>query len=62
MYPSRHLHKFGFAEQREYRLCGKENEDSLHILCHCPALSCKRYRFWDHTFLEPEDLAEKRRE
>jgi len=56
----RYSYKLGFAKQRKCRLCVKESENSLYILCYCLTLSCKRYRFWGRMFLEPEDLAEKR--
>jgi len=55
-----HLHRLGLAEIKECRLCGEESEDSSHVLCRCPALSCKRYRLWGKMFIEPRDLAEKR--
>jgi len=55
-----HLHKLGLTESKDCRLCGEESEDSSHILCRCPALSCKRYRLWGSMFTEPEDLADKR--
>lgn len=38
------------------RLCGDEREDSVHIGCHCPALTCKRYRNLGRMFLKPKDL------
>ncbi|XP_071572363.1 uncharacterized protein [Temnothorax nylanderi] len=41
-----HLFNLGLAEQKECRLCGDEKEDNVHILCHCPALVCKRYKTW----------------
>jgi len=55
-----HLHKLGLTESKDCRLCGEESEDSSHILCRCPALSCRRYRLWGSMFTEPGDLAEKR--
>ena len=39
--PLRYTH-FGLTEQKNYRLCREESEDSLHIL-RCPLLVCKRY-------------------
>jgi predicted Zn-ribbon and HTH transcriptional regulator len=51
-----HLHKFGHRERQECRLCGYEKEDSVHTVCDCPALACKRYRILGCMFLKPEDL------
>jgi predicted Zn-ribbon and HTH transcriptional regulator len=51
-----HLHKLGYTEGQECRLCGYEKEDSVHILCDCPVLACKRYRIFGCMFLKPEDL------
>ncbi|XP_032685833.1 uncharacterized protein LOC116850995 [Odontomachus brunneus] len=55
-----HLNKLGLTEQSDCRLCGEEREDSAHILCWCPVLTCKRYRSWGCVFMEPEDLNGKR--
>jgi hypothetical protein len=46
-----HLHK-----QQECRLCGYGKEDSVHIVCNCRVLACKRYRILGCMFLKPEDL------
>ena len=46
-----HLHELGHTERQECRLCGYENEDSVHIVCDCPVLACKRYRIWRYKFL-----------
>jgi hypothetical protein len=51
-----HLHKLGHTERQECRLCGHDKEDSVHIVCDCPVLACKRYRIWGCMFLKPEDL------
>ncbi|XP_071574629.1 uncharacterized protein [Temnothorax nylanderi] len=55
-----HLFNLGLAEQKECRLCGDEKEDNVHILCHCPALICKRYKTWGRTYLSPQDLESAR--
>lgn len=52
-----HLYNLGTTTQKECRLCG---EDSIYILCHCPALVCKRYRSWDDMFIKPKDLEDKK--
>ena len=28
--------------KQECRLCGHDKEDSVHTVCHCPVLACKR--------------------
>jgi hypothetical protein len=55
-----HLYKLGHTERQECRLCGYEKEDSVHTVCHCPVLACKRYRILGCMFLKPEDLANVR--
>jgi hypothetical protein len=51
-----HLHKLGHTQRQECRLCGHDKEDSVHMVCDCPALACKRYRILGCIFLKPEDL------
>jgi hypothetical protein len=51
-----HLYKLGHTEEQECRLCGYEKEDSVHIVCDCLVLACKRYRILGCMFLTPEDL------
>jgi hypothetical protein len=51
-----HLHKLGYTEGQESRMCGYEKEESVHIVCDCPVLACKRYRIFGCMFLKPEDL------
>jgi predicted Zn-ribbon and HTH transcriptional regulator len=55
-----HLHKLGYTEGQECRLCGYEKEDSVHTVCDCPVLACKRYRIFGCMFLKPEDLQNMR--
>jgi hypothetical protein len=50
-----HLCKLGHTERQECRLCGYDKEDSVHTVCDCPVLACKRYRIWGSMFLKPED-------
>ncbi|KYN30369.1 hypothetical protein ALC56_15345 [Trachymyrmex septentrionalis] len=33
---------------------GEKSEDSVHLLCCCPMLACKKYRSRDHMFLTSE--------
>jgi hypothetical protein len=51
-----YLYKLGCTERQECRLCGYEKEDSVHIVCDCPVLDCKRYRLLGCMFLKLEDL------
>jgi hypothetical protein len=48
------------TEGQELRLCGYEKEDTVHIVCDCPVLACKRYRILGCMFLKPEDLKKVR--
>jgi hypothetical protein len=48
------------TEWQKCRLCGYDKEDSIHIVCDCFVLACKRYRIWDSMFLKPEDLEKVR--
>jgi hypothetical protein len=41
-----HLYKLGHTERQECLLCGCDKEDSVHVVCDCPVLTCKRYRIW----------------
>ncbi|XP_070528303.1 uncharacterized protein [Cardiocondyla obscurior] len=55
-----HLHNLGIVEHYKCRLCKEENEDSIHILCHCPVLAVKRYLSWKKMFTDPGQLREAR--
>ncbi|XP_072757484.1 uncharacterized protein [Anoplolepis gracilipes] len=55
-----HMSILGLATQDTCRLCGEDREDSVHILCRCPALVLKRYRHLRSMFLEPGDLKNKK--
>jgi hypothetical protein len=55
-----HLYKLGHTETQKCQLCGHDKEDSVHIVCDCPVLACKRYRIWGSMFLKPEDLKKVR--
>ncbi|XP_020296935.1 uncharacterized protein LOC109861622, partial [Pseudomyrmex gracilis] len=44
------------VEESSCKFCGEEREDSVHILCRCPSLALKRFRFLGSMFVEPEDL------
>jgi hypothetical protein len=47
--------KLRLIEWQDCRLCGDEKEDSEHVVNHCPALACKRYRTLGCMFLKPND-------
>ena len=51
-----HLFKLGLAEQENCRLCRELKEDSIHILCNCPVLVCRRYNACGRMFIGSEDL------
>ncbi|XP_020296446.1 uncharacterized protein LOC109861283 [Pseudomyrmex gracilis] len=51
-----HLFNLGLVEESSCRFCGEEREDSVHILCRCPSLALKRFRFLGSMLVEPEDL------
>jgi hypothetical protein len=51
-----HLYKPGHTERQECRLCSYDKEDSVHTVCDCPVLACKRCRIWGNMFLKPKDL------
>ncbi|XP_020297531.1 uncharacterized protein LOC109862048 [Pseudomyrmex gracilis] len=51
-----HLFNLSLVEESNCRFCGKEREDSVYILCRCPSLVLKRFRFLGSMFVEPEDL------
>jgi hypothetical protein len=51
-----HLYKLGHTEQQDSWLCGCNREDSVHIVCDCPVLACKKHRTWGGVFLRPKDL------
>jgi len=44
-----HLFNLSLAERKDCRLCGEEKEDSIHILCYCPALAFRRYTLGSHV-------------
>jgi len=48
--------KLGYTQRQDCRLCRDEREDGVHIVGHCPALACKRYRNLGRMFLKPKDL------
>jgi hypothetical protein len=53
-------HKLGHTERQECQLYGHDKEDSVHTVCHCSVLACKRCRIWGSAFLKPEDLEKVR--
>jgi hypothetical protein len=53
----RHLHLLGLSDSLLCRMCGAEDETSVHILCEYEALASHRYVYLG-SFLEPEDIRE----
>jgi virulence-associated protein VapD len=39
-----HMYKLRFTDKQECLLCGDVKVNSVHIVCDCPVLVCKRYR------------------
>ena len=39
---SAHMFKPGPTQQQDCQLCRDKKEESVHIVCHCLALACKR--------------------
>ncbi|KAJ8933299.1 hypothetical protein NQ318_010615 [Aromia moschata] len=51
-----HLNKMGlYNGDLRCRMCNKETESALHILCQCEALDRKRQAIYGKPFMEPED-------
>jgi hypothetical protein len=55
-----HMFKIGLAWRQDCRLCRDEKEASVHIVCHCQAQECKRYRTLGRMFLMSKDLKNMR--
>jgi len=53
---SAHTVKLGLTQWQDCRLCRDEKNDSEHMVSHCPAPACKRYRTLGRKFLTPKDL------
>jgi hypothetical protein len=51
-----HIFNHGLTERHSYRQCWVAFENTVHIVCHCPALICKGYSFWGDMFLRLKDL------
>ena len=47
-----HRHKIGLSESPLSRLCGEDNETSIHILCYCPAIRDKRQTLTGYFFID----------
>ena len=55
--PSRyHLKVMKKLQDDTCRVCGMEKEDSEHLLCRCPAIFIKRYKFFERGLLEPSEI------
>jgi hypothetical protein len=52
----RQLHVMGLSNNPTCRMCGNEEESSVHILCECEALASLRHLHLGSFFLEPEDI------
>jgi hypothetical protein len=54
------MFKLGHTQRQDCRLCRDEKEDGLHIVGHCPARACKRYRDLGRMSLKPKELGNLR--
>jgi len=50
-----HLYIMGLSHNHTCRMCGTEEETSVHILCECEALASLRHSYLG-SFLDPEDI------
>ena len=55
-----HMFKLRLAQWQDCQLCGDKREDSVHTVCHCLALACKRYRTLGLMFLKSKRLENMR--
>ncbi|KAJ8913284.1 hypothetical protein NQ315_010950 [Exocentrus adspersus] len=55
---NKHLNTIGLSPDSRCRLCGTSDEDSIHVLCHCPRVIVNRHRFFGAGYLAPEDIRE----
>jgi len=46
----------GLSNNRACRICGTEEETSVHILCECKALVSLRHTHLWSFFLDPQDI------
>jgi len=52
----RHLYVMGLSNNATCRMCGTEEETSVHILCECEALASLRHAYVSSFFLDREDV------
>ena len=52
----RHLYIMGLSNNPTCRKCDTE-EETVHILCECEALTSLRYTYLGSFFLDPEDIS-----
>ncbi|KAJ8910631.1 hypothetical protein NQ315_012499 [Exocentrus adspersus] len=48
----------GLSPDSRCRLCGTSDEDSVHVLCHCPRVIVNRHKHFGAGYLAPEDIRE----
>jgi len=51
-----HLKKLNLIEEEDCRLCLEDQETTVHILCHCPALASTRMSVFGQRFLAEDKL------
>jgi len=52
----RYLYIIGLSNNSICRICGTEEETSVHIWCQCEAMASLRYKHLGSFFLDPEDI------
>jgi len=55
-----HIFKLELTRRQGCRVCAGEIEGSVHNVCHCPALACKRYKTLGCKFSKPKNLETRR--
>ncbi|KAJ8915528.1 hypothetical protein NQ315_012410 [Exocentrus adspersus] len=55
---NKHLNTIGLSPDSRCRLCGTSDEDSVHVLCHCPRVIVNRHKHFGAGYLAPEDIRE----
>ncbi|KAJ8911827.1 hypothetical protein NQ315_012557 [Exocentrus adspersus] len=55
---NKHLNTIGLSPDSRCRLCRTSDEDSVHVLCHCPRVIVNRHKHFGAGYLAPEDIRE----
>ncbi|KAJ8914685.1 hypothetical protein NQ315_017384 [Exocentrus adspersus] len=55
---NKHLNTIGLSPDSRCRLCRTSDEDSVHVLCHCPRVIVNRHKHFGAGYMAPEDIRE----